>query len=659
MQLRPPNSARQRAGLLASEPLLLIGLVILTLYFARDLLAPLAFALVLNFLLAPAVALLERWRVGRATAVVLVILIFFSGVGTTAWVVARQLVYVAEMLPDYRDNIQAKLDSMHTPVGGAAGKAIASLEEMTAQLSTHGTLTPPAEVLPLESRRRRNHTPSAPAKTPSQPTVDKPLPVQVVDAPLSASQYLQAIFAPILRPLLAGGVVMIFTIYMLMNREDLRTRMLLLAGMGRLNLMTQALRDAAERISRFLVWQFVVNVSFGICLGLGLRLIGVPNATLWGALAAILRYVPYVGTAIAGLLPLVFSIAIFPNWRPALEILGFYATLEIATSNFFEPWLYGSRTGVSALALLASAIFWSLLWGWSGLMLATPLTVCLIVMGRYVPQLSFLHVLLGDEAELAPQASFYERLLAMDQAEAHSMADRFLADHPLVEFYDTVLLPALGLEEQDRHKGGLEEARGNFVMLSTTELVAELSEHKSVAVAAPASRSGAPAPATVEANEAQRREEGVDPAHGSPVICIPAGDQADELSATMLAQLLEQTGQSTMLLPTASVTVEILERLAEDTSTILCIAALPPFVFTETRTLCRTIREQLPQNRILIGLWQSSQDTELTRERFGSARPDCVVTTLAAALRQIEQWQLNPHAAQCATPLPQPQGAGA
>ncbi len=632
--------ARQRAGILASEPLLLAGLVILTLYFARELLAPLAFALVLTFLLTPAVGLLERWRLSRAPAVIVVILIFFSGLGATGWVVARQLVHVAEMLPDYRDNIQAKLDSLHTPIGGAAGKAVSSLEEMTAELSTHGTVTPPPEIAaPETSRRRRTRQQAAP---------------QVIEPPVSAGQYLQQLFAPILRPLLAGGIVMVFTIYMLMNREDLRNRLLLLAGMGRLNLMTQALRDAAERISRFLVWQFVVNVCFGLLLGLGLRLIGVPDATLWGTLAALLRYVPYVGTAIAGLLPLIFSVAIFPNWRPGFEILGFYATLEIATSNFVEPWLYGSRTGVSALALLASAIFWSLLWGWSGLVLATPLTVCLIVLGRYVPRLGFLHVLLGDEAELAPEARFYERLLAMDQAEAHAMADRFLVDHSLVEFYDTVLLPALGLEEQDRHKGGLDETRREFVMLSSTELVAELSEHKSTAPCPPPPEpaSGAPAPATVQMAEEHAEAEAYavshggsgpgspsDPLHPAPVICIPAGDQADELCATMLAQLLEQGGYSTMLLPTASVTVEILERLAEDASTILCIAALPPFVFTQARTLCQTIREQLPHNRILIGLWQSPQDPVLTRERFGSARPDCVVTTLAGALQQIEHWQ--------------------
>ena len=651
MQARPPIPSRQRSGILANEPLLLAGLVILTLYFARELLAPLAFALVLNFLLAPAVTLLEKWRISRAPAVVLVILVFFSSLGATAWVVARQLVHVAEMLPDYRDNIQTKLDSLHTPIGGAAGKAISSLEEMTQQLSTRGTLAPPPEIAPPETRRRRaRQQAAAPApKTPTEPTVDKPLPVQVVEQPVSAGRYLQEIFTPILGPLLAAGVVMIFTIYMLMNREDLRNRMLLLAGMGRLNLMTQALRDAADRISRFLVWQFVVNVCFGLCFGIGLSLIGVPDATLWGALAAILRYIPYVGTAAAGTLPLIFSFAIFPNWAPALEILALYATLEISTANFFEPWLYGSRTGVSALALLASAIFWSLLWGWSGLVLATPLTVCLIVLGRYVPQLGFLHVLLGDEAELAPEARFYERLLAMDQAEAHGMADQFLTTHSLIELYDTVLLPALGLEEQDRHKGGLEETRSNYVMLSTTELVAELSEYKPPAppVEPPAETARerkkrlkaievpprpAEVPAATDSAPAQRQP-------GAPVICVPAGDQADELTAMMLAQLLERDGYNTMLLSAASMNGEILERLGEDAGTILCIAALPPFVFTQARTLCQTIREHLPENRILIGLWQSTQDVEVTRERFGSARPDRVVTTLAAAMRQIEHWQ--------------------
>src|SRR5882757_6106784 len=635
MQARPAPPSRQRGGFLASEPLLLVGLIILTLYFARDLLAPMAFALVLNFLLSPAVDRLERWRLSRAPAVVLVILIFFSGLGVTAWVVARQLVHVAELLPDYRENIQTKLDSLHTPIGGAAGNAISTLEEMTQQLSSHAnaTIAPPAEPETVEptARHRRLRQPLPEAALPNKnATPQQPTPVQVVEPPVSVGRYLQEMFSPILRPLAACGIVMVFTVYMLMNREDLRNRLLLLAGMGRLSLMTQALRDAAERISTYLVWQFVTNVLFGLLFGIGLTLIGVPNATLWGALAAILRYIPYVGAAIAGLLPVIFAVAIFPHWRQVFEIAGLYAGLEFTTANFFEPWLYGWRTGISALALLASAIFWTLLWGWAGLVLATPLTVCLIVLGRHVPQLRFLHVLLGEDAELTPEAKFYERMLAMDQNEAHSIADRFLSKRPLIDFYDSVLLPALGLVEQDRHRGSFDETRGNYLLLSATELVAELSEYKAEAILATSENGAAPV-TNPEPPELHLKR--------APVICIPAGDQADELTAMVLAQLLEQSCHNTLLLPTASVTPEILERLGQDRGTILCISALPPFVFTQTRTLCQRIREQLPENRILIGLWQSPQSAEMMRERFGSARPDCVVTSLADAMAQIEQWQ--------------------
>ncbi len=628
----PPSSRLRGGGFLASEPLLLIGLLILTLYFARTLLVPLAFALVLNFLLTPAVVALERLRIGRAPAVIAVILIFFSGLGVTGWVVARQLVHVAELLPAYHDNIQTKLNHFHTPIGGAAGHAFSSLQEMSEELSTQPN--PVLSQMPpmLGNARQRRRERAAASATPTQAANAEPMRVQVVEPSLSASGYLRALLTPIAKPFAIAGVVMIFTIYMLMNREDLRNRLLLLAGMGRLNLMSQALHDAASRISRYLVWQFVVNVGFGAVLGIGLYALGVPDATLWGALSAILRYVPYVGTAFAGLLPVVFSIIIFPHWGTTFAIVALYAVLEFLTGNFFEPWLYGSRTGISALALLASAIFWSMLWGGAGLVLATPLTVCLIVMGRYVPQMGFLHVLLGDEAELAPEAHYYERLLAMDQAEAYAIADRALKGRTLVDFYDNVLLPALSLAESDRHKGGLDEARGEYLFLSTGELIAELSEYKQEGVPSTAH------PAVTAPGSPSR----------VPIVCIPVGDPADELAATMLAQLLEQTGHDTLLLPTASVIPEILERLAQDASTIVCISALPPFAFTQTRTLCQRVREHLHGNRILVGLWLSQQDPAVTRERFGFHGPDCVVVHLHEAVAQIDEWQRTPAAA---TPL--------
>ncbi len=615
-----PPARLRGGGLLASEPLLLIAFLIFTLYFARTLLVPLAFALVLNFLLTPAVVALERLRIGRAPAIILVILVFFSGLAITGWVVTRQIVHVAELLPDHRDNIQSKLNRFHTPIGGAAGHAIASLQELTEELSTqpNPVLSQMPPMLGTTRQRRRERSAATAA---AQPTNTEPMRVQVVEPSLSPSGYLRALLAPVAKPVAIAGVVMIFTIYMLMNREDLRNRLLLLAGMGRLNLMSQALHDAADRISRYLVWQFIVNVGFGLILGLGLYLLGLPDATLWGALAAILRYVPYVGTAVGALLPITFSIVIFPHWAPTLVIVLLYGVIEVLTANFFEPWLYGSRTGISALALLASAIFWSMLWGGAGLVLATPLTVCLIVMGRYVPQMGFLHVLLGEEAELAPEAHYYERLLAMDQAEAYSIAERALKTRSLVDFYDTVLLPALSMAESDRHKGSLEEGRAEYFFLSTGELIAEMSEYKP--------RGIFPAPRPVSSSTPNR----------APIVCVAAGDAADELSATMLAQLLEQCAHDTLLLPTASLVPEILERLAQDTSTIICICALPPFAFTQTRTLCQRLREHLPGNRILVGLWLSQQDPNVIRERFGFHGPDVVVVHLKEALAQIDLWQ--------------------
>jgi hypothetical protein len=310
--------------------------------------------------------------------------------------------------------------------------------------------------------------------------------------------------------------------------------------------------------------------------------------------------------------------AIFNTWWHPFWVFMLFLVLEMAVSNFVEPLLYGSHTGISALALVAMAIVWTLLWGWAGLIVSTPLTVCLIVFGRYVPQMSFLHILLGEEAELAPEAHFYERLLAMDQTEAHNVADRFLETRGLVDLYDEVVMPALIMTEQDRHKGVLDDVRSSYLFQSATELVAELTDYRSPLGSEP----GCDPETAVRTN---------------PVICIPASDQADEIAATMLAQLLEQCGHKTLMLPSAAVSPEILTRLAEEAGTILCISAVPPFAFAHARTLALRLRQSVPENRIMVGLWNTSGDKDKLRERFGQARPYLVVTTLRDALAQIKE----------------------
>jgi hypothetical protein len=322
---------------------------------------------------------------------------------------------------------------------------------------------------------------------------------------------------------------------------------------------------------------------------------------------------------IAGVATIGFTLAFFSSWWHPLWVFLLFAFLELGVGNFVEPLIYGSHTGISALALITMAIVWTLLWGLPGLVVSTPLTVCLIVFGRYVPQMSFLHILLGEEAALAPEAHFYERLLAMDQTEAHNVADRFLEGRNLVDLYDEVVMPALIMTEQDRHKGVLDDVRSSYLFQSATELVAELTDYKSAVGADPACD-----PTSVSART-------------NPVVCVPASDQADEIAATMLAQLLEQCGHKTLLLPSAALSPEILTRLAEEAGTILCISAVPPFAFAHARTLALRLRQILPGNRILIGLWKATGDRDVLRERFGQARPDFVVTTLREALTQIKE----------------------
>ena len=271
-------------------------------------------------------------------------------------------------------------------------------------------------------------------------------------------------------------MVLIFSVFLLINQKDLRNRLFRLVGLDQLNVMTQALDDATQRVSRYLLMQLLVNVGFGVLCGIGLYLIGIPYAALWGIVAGILRIVPYVGAVVSGLLPFTLALAVFDNWMHPLLVFLLFAALELVTSNFVEPWLYGIHTGISALALLLTAVFWTVLWGPAGLILSTPLTVCVVVLGRYVPEFSFLHVLLGDEAVLEAEARFYQRLLAMDDQEARAVAALYLREHSLSQLYDAVIIPALTMAEQDRHKGALDRTREEFLFMSVKEMVVEFSE---------------------------------------------------------------------------------------------------------------------------------------------------------------------------------------
>ena len=584
------------------SPFFVLAVTALVLFFARDLFVPFAFAITLAFLLAPAVSRLEGRRVPRVLAVAITGVLAFTMIGGVGYVVARQLLNVARDLPTYRLSIQKKIASVHSPAEQSLEKAFTAVEDISEDLATSaGNVTPRAK------------QPLAQAQ-----------PVRVVDPDRTQLQSTVEFLMRFLRPIGIFGIVIVFTIYLLLNREDLRHRILRLAGMGRIRLMTQALEDAATRISQYLLFQATVNAAYGILFGFGLFLIGVPYATLWGVLAGSLRIIPYVGTATALMLPLVVSVAIFPSWVPPLLVIGLFLTLGLTTTHFVEPWLFSSRTGISSLALLAMAIFWTLLWGWPGLVLSTPLTVCIVVLGRYVPQMSFLHTLLSTDAELSTEALFYERLLAMDQQEAHAVANRFLESKTLIELYDSVLMPALALVERDRHQGVLDDVRCNFFFLSIGELVAELTGYQEK-----------------ETGDSGPWVPGFSMQEEFALVCISGSDEADELTTHMLVHLMEQASHQTLQL-TASVSSEILDALANEPNTVILISALQPFAFSQARTICQRVRSHLPHNRIVIGLWSPLEDPDqthdLTAERFGNSKPTVVVNTLAQAVWQVTQW---------------------
>ena len=570
--------------------------VIAALYLAREIFIPLAFAITLAIILSPAVAWLMKWRIRRTPAAMTMVVLTILAAAGIGFVIFNQLVQVLDELPVYKENIRHKIQAMRAPSNGALGRATERVKDLANELST----TPSPLVNPSEKDRvvRRGTTSTE---------ADVPVQVQIVPDSGNDLQYLRELTKSFLSPLGTVGIVLIFTVFLLIKQDDLRDRLFGLAGLSRLNLMTQALDDAILRVSRYLMLQFLVNAGFGICWGIGLYLIGVPYAALWTTVTALFRIVPYLGSMVGGVLPLILSLAVFDTWMQPLLVLLLFAFLELVTANFIEPVLYGSHTGVSSLALLVTTVFWATLWGPAGLILSTPLTVCLVVLGRHVPQFSFLHVLLGDENALTTEAQLYQRLLALDDNGARAVVDRSLAGSSVLQLYDSVIVPTMTMVETDRHKGTLDADREEFIFMSVREMLGEVS------VRTPRSDDG--------------------PTHPGRFLCLPANDESDEVTAAMLAQLLEAAGHVTISLPKDGKLHHTIRMIAPSDEDVFCISALPPFAFVQARNLTIQLRERYPSTKILVGIWGFSGDANRAVERFQPSKPDHFVTSFLGALQ--------------------------
>ncbi|RUX59017.1 AI-2E family transporter, partial [Mesorhizobium sp. M7A.F.Ca.CA.002.09.1.1] len=489
------------------------------LYFGREVFLPIAIALLLTFALAPLVAALKKVGIPRIAAVIASVLGAFAALGLFSFIVATQVSELAQNIPVYQTNILTKIRSLKETGGGILARLSKVVERVGQEID--------------------RQDPSLPAAAPEKPPRE-PVPVEIVahERPL---QVLQNVVGPLISPLGSAGLIIVVVIFMLLEREDLRDRFIRLVGYGDLHRTTEALQDAAKRVGRYLLMQLVVNIVYAIPIAIGLWALGIPNALLWGLLALALRFVPYIGPIIGMLLPLFLALAVAPGWSLVLWTAALFVVMELITGNVIEPWLYGSRTGLSPLAIIVAAIFWTWLWGPLGLILSTPLTVCLVVLGRHVPQFEFLDVLFGNEPVLEPHARLYQRLLAGDPEEATDHAEEMLEEKYLVEFYDKVAIPALLLGEQDRVRGVMGDLQRRQVAASALMLVANLDdsaqeeagEEEGPSVAAEASDDDDPG-----GEDETELPDGTD----MSVLCAGGRGELDDAAAAMLAQVLEVQG---------------------------------------------------------------------------------------------------------------------
>ncbi|MGH6917257.1 MAG: AI-2E family transporter, partial [Geminicoccaceae bacterium] len=412
--------------------------------------------------------------------------------------------------------------------------------------------------------------------------------------------------------------MVVLVIFMLLQREDLRDRVLRLVGGREVARATEAMDDAAKRISRYLLMQLIINVLYGIPVGLGLYLIGVPNPILWGCLSTVLRFIPYLGPVIGALIPIALSFAVAPGWTLPLLTVGLFVVLELFSNNVLEPWLYGSSTGLSPVAILVAAVFWTMLWGPLGLLMSTPLTVCLVVLGRHVPQLAFFDVLLGDEPALSPEVKFYQRLLARDPDEATELAEEYLEDGSLDKLYDSIILPALVHAEQDRLRGSLLRATVEEIAVDTIGVIDELEEEQNLLADEAAGETASPGEASV--------------------LCIGARNGLDEAAAAMLAHLLTRRGSGARTVPRAAMAGRNLARLERQGIAVICLSYVNPGATQHAQRTLRRLRQHFgAQVRMILGMWAADPSAEAPQDLLQATGADLVVTSLRQAIRQLEE----------------------
>jgi predicted PurR-regulated permease PerM len=587
-EVRTPVSSYRPLVILASTIV-----IVAALYFAQKILVPLALALLLAFVLGPAVKGLQRYGLGRVPSVIVTVVFAFLVLGAIGLAITYQLRGLARELPSRQKQIADKISNLLEAGHGTL------LDQVNGTINTIWK--------DVTTRRQLE----------AEEASNAPIPVQI-ESP-GYSRILQAL-APVAEGLATAGLVVVLLIFMLIRREDLRNRLVRLIGHGRLVVTTRAMDEAGNRISRYLLTSLLINSAIGVTLGIGLVLIGVPYALVWGFLVGVLRFVPYVGTWLAASLLLGFSVAFFDGWTQPLLVFGLFVVVEALTFSVLEPLLFGHNTGISSVALLVAAAFWTWLWGPIGLILATPITACLVVLGKYVPQLEFFSILLGDEEVLDAEVTYYQRLLAHDQDEATDLVEAHLQNGSADTVYDEVLLPALVLAKQDRERGELAPEDEEFILQATRDVLDDLiSPQQQIHRIATA---GVP-------------DQKKDQEPRLLLFSCAARDAEDELAARMFQQLMEASGFQVELLSAQTLSGELVSRVEQERPALICIAALPPGGLALTRYFCKRLGLHFPDLKIVVGRWGLTENIERTRERLLSAGAAGVAATLLESRNQV------------------------
>jgi len=569
------------------------AIVVAGLYFARPVLEPIALAGLLSLMLAPAVRWLHLRGVGRSLAVSATVLVAFIVIAGFAAAVGDEVIGLVRNLPQYEDNLSAKIRSLNGVVPGAGmlGRATQVFHDLSSELQgAIGPGTPPAAALP------------------NQPA---PVPVEIRRNEPALLQILSNVVGPMLQPVAEAGLVLLFVIMILLKREDLRDRLLRLAGAQDLHRTTAAMNEAAQRVSKYLLMQLAVGLCYGLPVGIGLAVIGIPNAPLWGLAGVLLRFVPYIGGPLTAVVPCALAIAVSPSWGPFFWTVLLFVAMEAVTANVIEPWIYARTTGLSSVAVVAAATFWTWLWGPVGLLLATPLTVCLAVLGRYLPPLRFLDILLGNQPVLSPQESFYQRLLARDPEEATEQAEEFAKEKSIEAFFDEVAIPALALAQADSDRGVLAGHRRAIIAEGFAAILDNLAED-----------------GLVEPEEAETE--------GPPVACIAARNELDLAAAWLLQHLLRLRGHRAVVFSPDALSTFNIDRLPLRGASIVCLSMVSTTSPARARYLVRRIRRRARRARLIIGLWGPERADFPSADAAVASAADAVVTSLAAALAEIE-----------------------